>query len=111
MSEPTASIPIEVAPDHPAFAGHFPGQPILPGVALLAEVIEAAATRPALALAIGAEPRIGVVKFLVPVRPGASLTVRFRLGGRMLDWEAANGTRIVASGQFVRADLAAVSAS
>lgn len=107
MNEPNASITVEVASDHPAFDGHFPGRPILPGVAVLAEVLEAALAQPALAAAIGAEPRIGVVKFLVPVQPGASLAIDFRLGARTLDWLCTNGERVVASGQFVRADLAA----
>ncbi|RYY52317.1 MAG: CoA ligase, partial [Comamonadaceae bacterium] len=31
----------EVPLDHPAFAGHFPGQPLLPGALLLSEVLEA----------------------------------------------------------------------
>ena len=35
------SLALHIPTDHPAFAGHFPGQPLLPGVSLLAEVLEA----------------------------------------------------------------------
>lgn len=53
---------------HPAFAGHFPGRPILPGVALLDR---------ALLLAGQAQPgqRWGIAqaKFLRPVGPGETL--------------------------------------
>ena len=30
-----------IAADHPALSGHFPGDPILPGVAILAAVLDA----------------------------------------------------------------------
>ena len=66
---------VAVPPDHPAFAGHFPGQPLLPGVALLGEVLEVV-LREAPELLAGA-PRVSAVKFLAPVRPGASLEVRW----------------------------------
>ena len=54
---------IAIPADHPAFDGHFPGQPLLPGVVLLAEVMEAALAVPELAALLGAAPRIAAAKF------------------------------------------------
>jgi 3-hydroxymyristoyl/3-hydroxydecanoyl-(acyl carrier protein) dehydratase len=96
---------VEIAPDHPAFDGHFPGQPLLPGVALLAEVLEAARAEAALAACIGSAPLLGVAKFLAPVRPGATLTIDFRLGATALAWTVREGEQVAASGQFGRADM------
>ncbi|HEY2558917.1 MAG TPA: 3-hydroxyacyl-ACP dehydratase [Caldimonas sp.] len=104
MSDVVASFRIEVGSDHPAFAGHFPGRPVLPGVALLAAVLEAAAGEPTLARAVGAAPRLAVVKFLAPVEPGTSLAIAFRLGAGALDWQVASCDRPVASGRIARAD-------
>lgn len=103
MSQETLAI--EIAADHPAFDGHFPGQPILPGVALLAEVMEAAAARPAFAAALGREPQLAAAKFLAVVRPGTTLTIDFRLAARTLEWRADADGLVVASGRFARADL------
>ena len=67
-----ASIAFVVPHDHPAFAGHFPGYPVLPGVALLAEAI-AAVTR-----ATGTrvqEWSLESAKFRAPARPGARLAI------------------------------------
>ena len=94
------SVPLQVAPDHPAFAGHFPGQPLLPGVSLLAEVLEALLDEPALAALIGTAPRIVAVKFLAPVRPGASLAITLEAGPRGVHFEVREGDRIAASGRF-----------
>lgn len=105
MSELDVSRTLGIAADHPAFDGHFPGQPLLPGVALLAEVMEAALREPALAGCIGNAPRLAVVKFLAPVRPGASLRVDFHLGARALEWHVGEGPSSVASGRIARADI------
>ena len=94
------SVDLHIAADHPAFAGHFPGQPLLPGVSLLAEVLEAVLDDPALSTLIGPAPRIGAAKFLAPVRPGARLTVRLEAGPRGVRFEVKEGERIAASGQF-----------
>jgi 3-hydroxymyristoyl/3-hydroxydecanoyl-(acyl carrier protein) dehydratase len=61
-----------VAADHPAFAGHFPGMPVLPGAALLDEVLYVLAEDLALD---PLEWQIASAKFLEPVRPGDVLVV------------------------------------
>jgi 3-hydroxyacyl-[acyl-carrier-protein] dehydratase len=99
---------IAVARDHPALAGHFPGQPLLPGVVLLGEVLELL-LREAPG-AIGAQPCISAVKFLAPVRPGASLEIRWTAPGqerlRFEVWRHAEGDppegQLAASGQLER---------
>ena len=96
------SVDIHIAPDHPAFAGHFPGQPLLPGVSLLAEVLEVVMREPTLSARVGPAPRIGVAKFLAPVRPGAMLTLRFDDGPGALRFEVLLGERLAASGAFER---------
>jgi len=95
---------VAIAADHPAFDGHFPGQPLLPGVALMAEVMEAAHARPALAACIGSAPTLAVTKFLAPVRPGATLAIDFRVGPTAVAWTVHEGERLAASGQFTRVD-------
>ncbi|MGY4827460.1 hypothetical protein ACVNIS_02660 [Sphaerotilaceae bacterium SBD11-9] len=89
-----------VSPDHPAFAGHFPGQPLLPGVTLLAEVLEAMLREPELAARVGTTPRLGVVKFLAPVRPGATLAIHFDNAPTALRFEVRCAERVMASGHF-----------
>ena len=60
-----------VPTDHPAFAGHFPGRPIVPGVVLLDRAIlfaEAMLNQP------GLNWQVGNAKFFSPVDPEEALT-------------------------------------
>ncbi len=96
-----SSASMQIAHDHPAFAGHFPGQPLLPGVLLLAQVLEAALADPALAGRIGAAPRLSNAKFLSPVRPGDRIELSFDAASNArLGFEVRCGGRVAASGQF-----------
>jgi 3-hydroxymyristoyl/3-hydroxydecanoyl-(acyl carrier protein) dehydratase len=64
---------VEIRRDHPCFPGHFPGQPILPGVLLLERVMALAQTSLALPLD---ECTLYNVKFLASVAPGDALDVQ-----------------------------------
>ena len=95
-------LALRVPVDHPAFAGHFSGAPILPGVVLLAWVLEAALDEPTLANLIGPAPRIANAKFLSPVRPGDELVVQLSPTtlGQRLRFEVSCGGQLAATGQF-----------
>ncbi len=64
---------IDIPVDHPCFPGHFPGQPILPGVLLLERVMSLAQT------SLGRshnECTVYNIKFLAAVVPGDVLDVQ-----------------------------------
>jgi 3-hydroxyacyl-[acyl-carrier-protein] dehydratase len=61
-----------VAADHPAFAGHFPAFPVLPGAVLLDEVLHAIETARGIDLK---RWHIGSAKFLDAVLPGDNLVL------------------------------------
>ena len=101
MAEPALVVTRSIAADHPAFAGHFPGQPLLPGVLLLAEVLEAVQASPALAARLGAAPEIAQAKFLAPVGPGSQLDIALFDEAGGLRFELCCDGRLAGSGRFV----------
>ncbi len=83
-----------VAADHPAFDGHFPGHPVLPGVVLVAEVL--AGVEQCLGLPMD-RVLVKVVKFHAPVLPGSLLDVEL-INGSAIGFTVSCGTQRVASG-------------
>jgi 3-hydroxymyristoyl/3-hydroxydecanoyl-(acyl carrier protein) dehydratase len=63
---------LSIAAEHPAYAGHFPAFPVLPGAVLLDAVF--AALREARGIEL-TEWQIASAKFLKLVRPGDALIV------------------------------------
>ena len=72
---------LKIPANHPAFAGHFPGTPIVPGVVLLDEILHV------ISLDTGLDEtawQISSVKFLSPLKPGESVVIEHE--------QLANGT-------------------
>ena len=93
---------IDVPREHPSFAGHFPGHPILPGVLLLAEAmaaIEAATATTA------RDWTVENAKFAGAVGPGARLSLAHHVqeSGRV-KFEIRDAQRLVASGVLARSE-------
>ena len=89
--------------DHPAFAGHFPGTPILPGVVLLDTVLHTTVAAAGIALDIC---EISSVKFLSPANPGDELVIQHAIStGGTIRFDIVVGMRKIASGSIVPGSL------
>jgi 3-hydroxymyristoyl/3-hydroxydecanoyl-(acyl carrier protein) dehydratase len=100
----TLAVTLDIAPDHPAFAGHFPGRPLLPGALLLAEVMEAARGVPEPARRLATDGTLAAAKFLATVPPGARLEIALQWDDATLRFEATNAGTVVARGHWRRED-------
>ena len=90
--------------DHPVFAGHFPGTPILPGVMLLDAVLHAITAATGIALDIC---EISSVKFLSPANPGDELAIQHVIStSGTIRFDIVAGMRKIASGSIVPGPLA-----
>lgn len=90
------TLTFTIADDHPALPGHFPGQPIVPGVVLLDHAIRAIGT----ALNGSLDTcRLSAAKFPSPATPGTTLTLAFELApSGSIRFTVSAGERVVASG-------------
>jgi 3-hydroxymyristoyl/3-hydroxydecanoyl-(acyl carrier protein) dehydratase len=93
-----ALIALDIAADHPAFPGHFPGRPIVPGVLLLQLAQRAIEAKLATTL-----HALQAVKFLAPALPGQPLVLKFSAGGAAVRFEIHSGPRQIAAGTFALA--------
>jgi 3-hydroxyacyl-[acyl-carrier-protein] dehydratase len=89
---------IEIPEDHPAFAGHFPGFPVLPGALLLDEALQVIQRARGIDLA---HWQIASAKFLDVVRPGDALRLEHDAPhGGLIRFTILAADRTVASGSL-----------
>jgi 3-hydroxymyristoyl/3-hydroxydecanoyl-(acyl carrier protein) dehydratase len=97
-------ISLPIAADHPAFAGHFPGTPIVPGVVLLDAALHA------IAAATGGSLhacQLNSVKFLQPVAPAMAVSLVYeKTASGSIRFDILADTGKIASGSVLLVDAA-----
>lgn len=94
-----------VPADHPCLAGHFPGNPVVPGVVVLDQVAAALARCEG-----GSLVGFSQVKFVAPLLPEQRAELQLELTDARLRFRVVRGDTVIASGEASVASSGANSA-
>lgn len=95
-------MPLPFATDHPAFVGHFPGHPIVPGALLLDWAQRAIELNIGMVL-----NQLTEAKFRSPATPIDVLELDYEVAESVVRFEIRCGVRRIANGRFLIATSAA----
>jgi 3-hydroxyacyl-[acyl-carrier-protein] dehydratase len=85
-----SSRTIDAPLDHPCYAGHFPGNPVVPGVLLLELVVDA--------LGRGAPSAVVSAKFHRVLKPGDRFTVEWKSAESLATFRCLRDSELLAEG-------------
>lgn len=87
---------VTIGADHPSLAGHFPGHPVVPGVVMLGEVMNAIRETTKERIEWVGMP---AAKFISPLAPGEPLSIRLdQQADGTTAFTCTTGSRLIASG-------------
>ena len=87
---------VSIAKDHPCLAGHFPGNPVVPGVVILDKVREAIQIKKS-GFRISSFPS---VKFLQPLLPSQEFKIEFDESKGKYRFSCRSNDKLIAQGEI-----------
>ncbi|MCU7943435.1 MAG: hypothetical protein KZQ87_12225 [Candidatus Thiodiazotropha sp. (ex Cardiolucina cf. quadrata)] len=97
MSQVEISVQELVAPDHRSLAGHFPGNPVVPGTLILDRVCHAVeAHLPGSTLS-----EVRKVKFLKPLQVGHPFSIKLKTVSKGVDFTCNQQSSLIATGNLI----------
>jgi len=94
---PTVTANFTIPPNHAALPGHFPGNPVVPGVVVLDHVIR---VLDASGVPLPQLRKLKQVKFIEPLLPDQEATVTAEIDNTSLSFSVTRGGRTIAKGSF-----------
>lgn len=90
-------LTLHIASNHPTGAGHFPGNPIIPGALLLAEVLRCIESAEGKSFSTC---NVKAAKFLHPARPGETVEIEYaRSAQGTIEFQCTvDGTKVLSGG-------------
>ena len=88
---------LRVAATHPCLAGHFPGNPVVPGVLILDAIVGALEGWTGSPVRLLGIPQ---VKFLQPLLPGQAATIELARDGSRVRFRVLRDAQVIASGEL-----------
>ena len=87
----------EIKSDHPCLAGHFPGNPIVPGVVILDEIFYALTSWKNNCQI----EQISTVKFLAPIKPGQQFIITLaETKSKRIEFKCSRDDTVFATGKL-----------
>jgi 3-hydroxymyristoyl/3-hydroxydecanoyl-(acyl carrier protein) dehydratase len=93
----TVTASFTIPSNHAALPGHFPGNPVVPGVVVLDHVIR---VLEASGIPLPQLRKLKQVKFIEPLLPDQEATVTAEIGDAALSFSVTRGGRTIAKGAF-----------
>jgi 3-hydroxymyristoyl/3-hydroxydecanoyl-(acyl carrier protein) dehydratase len=94
---PTVTANFTIPPNHAALPGHFPGNPVVPGVVVLDHVIRVLESS---GVPLPRLRNLKQVKFIEPLLPDQEATVTAEVGDAALSFCVTRGGHTIAKGAF-----------